>query len=42
MSNRRLARAGALIALSALAGMACNNTQGAGPRPRVTVPGDTR
>jgi len=41
MSNRRLARAGALIALSALAGMACNNTQEAGPRPSVTVPGDT-
>jgi hypothetical protein len=41
MSNRRLARAAALVALSALAGMACNNTQDAGPRPSVTAPGDT-
>ncbi len=42
MSNRRrLARAGALVALSALAGMACNNTQDAGPRPSMTVPDDT-
>jgi len=41
MSNRRLARAGALVALCALAGIACTNTREAGPRPSVTVSGDS-
>lgn len=40
MSHRPLARAGVLVALSALANIACERAREAEPRPSATVPAD--